>query len=256
MTHDEKRVIRPPTERIGGRVFRPANAFIYKKMFKVGTILLLIWLGLLLLFIGFTNPTFYEIILTLWMPLEILVMIGWETISRIYIITAVILFVVGSIYTFVYVTRIEYSLRAWSGDAMPFVYSRRGIINITKKHLPFRAIVNVRTRRGIFDRVFGIGTVLIETASGRMGVQPSGLVSVIIQRLSSSAFEERIEGVSFHEELRDFIIREMRAFGIAHPTKASEKRLVRRKRILNRRTLNAFVEIRDTLREKKRTEGV
>ena len=248
MAHDEERVIRPPIDQVSsGRVFQPSNAFLYKKMVKVGIILVFIWFALRLLFIGFTNPTFLEIILALSAPLEILTIIGWDTTNLVYVTAAIMFFIVGSLYSFIYVKKIEYTVLAWSGDAMPEVYVRKGIINITKKHVPFRTIVNVRTRKGIFDRLFGIGTVLIETAGGSTGVQPTGIISLLIDRLKSDA-EEKIEGVKFHEELRDFILREMRLFG-----KKGAKSLVARpvrpkKRIFTRETLDAFLEIRDALR--------
>lgn len=252
MTHDEERVIRPPIDQISsGRVFQPTNAFLYKKMLKVGTVLVLIWFALRVLFFGFTNPTFLEIILALSQPLEILVMIGWETTNIVYVSVALVFFIVGSIYSFIYVRRIEYSVLGWEGDAMPEIYTRKGIINITKKHVPFRTIVNVRTRKGLFDRLFGIGTVLIETAGGSTGIQPTGIVSLLLQRLRSEA-EEKIEGIKFHEELRDFILREMRFFGRSAPISTTARHVRRRRRVLTRNTLDAFIEIRDVLRESER----
>jgi uncharacterized membrane protein YdbT with pleckstrin-like domain len=248
MTHNDERVIRPPIDQISsGRVFQPTNAFLYKKMLKVGIILILIWFALRALFIGFTNPTFLEIILAISQPLEILVMIGWETTNLLYVSVALVFFVVGSIYSFIYVRKIEYSVLGWSGDVMPEIYTRKGIITITKKHVPFRTIVNVRTRKGMFDRLFGIGTVLVETAGGSTGVQTSGLVALLIQKLRAEAVE-KIEGIKFHEELRDFILREMRMFGMKASASASTRRVQRNRRVLNRNTLEAFLEIRDVLR--------
>lgn len=254
MTQDAERLIKPPIEPItSGRVFRPSNAFLYKKMLKVGTVIVFIWLALRTLFIGFDNPLFLEIALAALKPLEILVIIGWETASRIYVIAAAVFFALGSVYSFIYVRKIEYSAIGWSGDAIPEIYSRRGIINITKRHLPFRTVVNVRTRRGLFDRLFRIGTVLIETAGGSTGSQATGLAALAFRILTSDAAEERIEGIMFHEELRDFILREMRAFGKAPTIHMPSRRNRRRNRVLNRETLNAFVEIRDALIEQTNT---
>ncbi|MFW9908237.1 MAG: PH domain-containing protein [Candidatus Thorarchaeota archaeon] len=253
MTHDEERVIRPPMDQLlSGRLFQPTNAFLYKKMIKVGIILVLIWFALRLLFIGFTDPTFLEIILALSAPLEILTIIGWETTSLIYVSAAIVFFIIGSLYSFIYVKKIEYTVLAWSGDAMPEVYVRKGIINITKKHVPFRTIVNVRTRKGVFDRLFGIGTVLIETAGGSTAVQPSGLISLIIDKLKSEA-EEKIEGIKFHEELRDFILREMRLFGRKAPKSLTPRQVRLKKHVFTRETLDAFLEIRDALRAREAT---
>jgi membrane protein YdbS with pleckstrin-like domain len=251
MTYDEERVIKPPIDRISsGRVFQPTNAFLYKRMLKIGTLLVLIWIALRLLFIGFTNSTFLEIILALSQPLEILVMIGWETTNLLYVSAALVFLIGGAIYSFIYVRKIEYSVVGYAGGVMPEIYTRKGIITITKKHVPFRTIVNVRTRKGVFDRLFGIGTILIETAGGSKGVQATGLAELLLQRLKSEA-EEKIEGIKFHEELRDFILREMRMFGRQSPTSTITRHIRHRKRVLSRKTLDAFLEIRDILRDRE-----
>ena len=255
MTYDEERVIRPPKDLVSsGRVFRPTNAFLYKKMLKVGAALVLIWIALRFLFIGFTYPDFLEIILAISRPIEILVAIGWEITNLSYIIASVAFLFGGTAYSFIYVRKIEYSVIGWSGDAMPFIYTRKGIINITKKHVPFRTIVNVRTRKGVFDRIFGIGTVLIETAGGSKGIQATGLAALLIQRLRSEA-EEKIEGIKFHEELRDFILREMRTFGNKSVMQEQVRRGKRRTRVFNRGTLELFKEVRDILKEKIGSSG-
>ena len=70
MVQDEERVIRPPFEQItSGRVFQPTNAFIGKKMLKAGVVLITIGVGLQLLFIGFTNPLFLDILLESFVPI-------------------------------------------------------------------------------------------------------------------------------------------------------------------------------------------
>ena len=244
------RLIKPPMEGVtSGRVFRPANLFLFKKMLKAALLIIFIWFALFLLFIGFENPILLEILLALSQPLEILVMIGFEPINQYYTICAIIVFVAGSIYTYIYISRIEYSVVGWSGDVMPEIYTRKGIINITKKHVPFRTIVNVRTTRGIIDRIFGIGSVLIETAGGTLGTPPTGLLSLLISRFGSSAFEEKIEGIRFNEELRDFILREMRHFESNYGKEGKSKSRLHKKRIFSRGTLEIFKEIRDTLKD-------
>jgi len=112
-------------------------------------------------------------------------------------------------------------------------------------------IIKLPNRKGIFDRLFGIGTVLIETAGGSTGIQPTGIASLLLQRLRSEA-EEKIEGIKFHEELRDFILREMRFFGRRAPTSTTGRKVWHKKRVLIRNTLDAFIEIRDVLRERER----
>ncbi|MCK5266386.1 MAG: PH domain-containing protein, partial [Candidatus Thorarchaeota archaeon] len=251
MAQEEGRVIRPPIEQVtSGRVFQPANAFIGKKMLKAGIIMIFIGVGLQLLFIGFTNPIFLDIIFNIFEPIELLVLLGWETANLVYIIGATIVFVIGSVYVYIYVKRIEYSAMGWSGDTMPEIYTKRGIITITKRHVPFRTVVHVETRRGVFDRIMGIGTVLIETAGGAKGQQVHSLAPLLIQRLGGgNKSEERVEGIRFHQELRDFILREMRNLGSAPLVHEHIDYRKSTKRIFTNQTLEAFKEVRDALKE-------
>jgi membrane protein YdbS with pleckstrin-like domain len=161
------------------------------------------------------------------------------------------LLAVTALYIYLYVSRIQYSVRGWEGEAMPEVYCRKGIINITKRHVPFRTITYVRTRRGPFDRLLGIGTVMVETAGGEAETQATGLASLLIKALSGGSAEERIEGIRFHEELRDFILRELRAFGRTPLVIPQETHARRRSRVLNEKTLAAFIEVRDALKQRR-----
>ncbi len=249
MVHSEERVIRPPFEQIAsGRVFQPTNAFIGKKILKIGIGLGLIWVVLWLLFLGLKNPVIGEILSAMWQPIEILTIIGWEMTNFIYTIAVVVILVVGTIAVVIYVKRIEYSVIGLSGESMPEIYTKRGIITITKRHVPFRPVTHVQTRRGIFDRIMGIGTVLIETAGGSVGPPPTGIIPLLIQKFGGGDSEERVEGIRFHEELRDYILREMRALGKTPVSNESDKPS-RKKRIFTRETLEAFKEVRDALRE-------
>ena len=255
MVQDEERVIRPPFEQItSGKVFQPTNAFIGKKILKVGIGLFLIWGALLLLFLGLDTPVVGEILLAAWQPIEIIADLGWELTNLIYLVVVIIVFVIGSIYVTIYVKRIEYSVIGWAGDSMPEIYTKRGIITITKRHVPFRTITHVQTRRGVFDRIMGIGTVLIETAGGSVGAKTASLLPLLLQKLGagSGQSEERVEGIRFHEELRDYILREMRELGstpsVHEPTKT-------RKRIFTRQTLEAFKEVRDALKASQEING-
>lgn len=55
-----------------------------------------------------------------------------------------------------------------------------GVITKTVKHVPYRTVTNLKVMQGPFDRLFGIGTVNIQTAgmSGQTGAEESlvGLV--------------------------------------------------------------------------------
>ncbi|TFH09272.1 MAG: hypothetical protein E4H14_04745 [Candidatus Thorarchaeota archaeon] len=251
MVKSEERVIRPPIEQVtSGRVFQPTYAFIGKKMLKIGIIMILIWVGVWALFLGLENEIISEILLAISQPLEILVIIGWETTNLIYMIAVILILTIGTISVTIYVKRIEYSVLGWTGDSMPEIYTKRGIITITKRHVPFRTITNVQTRKGVFDRLMGIGTVLIETAGGSVGAPPTGLLPLLIQKLGGDdKSEERVEGIRFYEELRDFILREMRVLGGSASVRKD------RKRIFTRKTLEAFKEVRDVLKASQETVG-
>lgn len=259
MVQDDVRVIRPPFEQItSGRVFQPTNAFIGKKMLKVAIIAVLIWVGILALFLVLANQTIREILLEIAEPLELLIILGWETTNLIYMIAVVLIFLIGTIYVTMYVKRIEYSVLGWTGDSMPEIYTKRGIITITKRHVPFRTITHVQTRRGVFDRIMGIGTILIETAGGKVGNQAAGLIPLLLQKAGAgeNKSEERIEGIRFHEELRDYILREMRSLGKRTPMSHEHKPSPRRgKQIFTKQTLDAFKEVRDALKASQETSG-
>ena len=250
MARDEAHIIRPPIgDTFDGRVFQPTNAFLFKKIVKVSFVLLLLWIGLFSLFLGFANPIILEILLSVFEPLELLAMVGWKAVNQVFIICAIAFVALGSIYTYIYIRRIDYSVMGWSGNVMPEIFTQKGIINITKKHVPFRTIVNVRTTKGVFDRLFGIGNVLVETAGGSIGTPPTSVIALLISKLSASAYEEKIEGIRFDEELRDFILREMRSFSKRPSERDARRRGKRRKRIFTREILDAFIEVRDALKE-------
>ena len=100
----------------------------------------------------------------------------------------------------VYVRSIEYAVISEKGNAMPEVYVKKGILNITRKHVPFRTITNIASRAGVFDRLFRMGTVEIQTAGYSGG--PTG----------QGGPEEKLEGIKFYQELAQFILRELRRF--------------------------------------------
>jgi len=250
MAQEDGRVIKPPFEQVmSGRVFHPDNAFLYKKWLRVFIVLFFIWIAFFIFFVLATNPVFVIDIMDIAFWTEILFTIGWETISLYYWIVGGIVFVLWMIYTYIYVKRIDYSLASWKGQVSPEIYVRKGIIQITQRHVPFRTVTNLRTRRGVFDRLFGIGTVQIETAAkSSTHAQGGGLIALILQKLMRGGTgAENIEGVKFHEELRNFILRELRGFGRTPLPSEGIEKARQRKRIFNHRTLAAFQEVRDAL---------
>jgi membrane protein YdbS with pleckstrin-like domain len=196
---EKSRVIKPPGKRItSGRAFRPSTSFRNKMWAShlivallIWTIIVLCWWGMSTLF-WLDDPQPYYALEFWWIPLNI----GVWIFNFFWLIPALIL-------TPLYVRSIEYSVLGESGETMPEVYVKKGIIRITRKHVPFRTITNISTTAGPLDRIFGIGNVNIETA-GYSG-----------QRQGP---EEKLEGFEFYEELRDFILQELRKFRAPYVT--------------------------------------
>ena len=46
------------------------------------------------------------------------------------------------------------------------VIMRVGIVTKSVKHVPYRTVTNITIKRGILDRMFGLGTLNIQTAGG------------------------------------------------------------------------------------------
>ncbi len=191
------KVIKPPMEEIArGKVFKPSKYFRNKNWFIgvfsvvmlwitiIGTMLLVFWIvDIITGNPGGMTSTFDRI----WFPFNF-----WY-----WIITGSILIPYLIVYP-IYIRSFEYSVIAKTGKTMPEIYVKKGIINITRKHVPFRTITNIQSVAGPFDRLFGIGSIEVETASGSAG--------------SFQSAEEKLEGLTFFEELRDFILLELRKF--------------------------------------------
>jgi membrane protein YdbS with pleckstrin-like domain len=85
------------------------------------------------------------------------------------------------------------------------VIMRVGIWTKSVKHVPYRTVTNITVKRGILDRLFGLGTLNIQTAgmSGTTGA------------------EESLEGLENVQEVYDMVAAELRRFrGSMAPTAA------------------------------------
>lgn len=197
-------MIKPPVEKIvSGRVFKPDSAYLYKMWVKNLAIATSIWLGVILIAIG--SLYFINYVDPGEMDTAINTMGTWLVpLSNWLIIGNLIWLIPAQIFTYIYIKSIEYSVISESGESMPEIYSQRGIFTVTRKHLPFRSITNISSKAGLFDRLFGLGNVHIETAgfSGTNQVTP----------------EEKLEGIRFYEEVRDFILNELRKFKTPYVT--------------------------------------
>lgn len=101
------------------------------------------------------------------------------------------------IIAFVYTKTMEFQI--FSNE----VVVKKGVINRTEKHVPYRTVTNISTRFGFYDKIFGIGTVEIETA-GKAGRQ--------------SGPEEKIEGITNFVEIRNTVLEELRKFRSQYTT--------------------------------------
>jgi uncharacterized membrane protein YdbT with pleckstrin-like domain len=71
----------------------------------------------------------------------------------------------------------------------------KGIITKTEKIVPFRTVTNIETKRGIFDRIFGIGSVKVHTAGSSN---------------TNTGAEEDLMGLISPDEIKETILERMR----------------------------------------------
>jgi membrane protein YdbS with pleckstrin-like domain len=235
----EEKVIRPPVKQItSGKIFKPSQAFLHKMLFQSVLLFMIVWLIAVLSFVGIayiaatdpTNPSAAKIISDWIVPVNL-----WTVAANlVWLLPAVI------------VMSIEYSVKAETGDTMPEIYSKRGIVTITRRHVPFRTITNISSRAGPFDRLFKIGSVHIETA-GYSGPNQKGP-------------EEKISGVVFYEEVRDFILKELRRFKEPYVTGTEvvipTEKSVPRMESFEDEMLYTLREIRDILKNRRKDNAV
>ena len=237
----EEKVIKPPIKQVtSGKIFKPSKAFLQKMLVQPVVVAGTIWLIITLGFIGMSfivassDPSKYPSATQ-----HINTWIGdvnfWTIIVNLVWLAPVLIFVPF------YFRSIEYSVKAESGETMPEIYVKQGVITVTRKHVPFRTITNISSKAGLFDRLFGVGSVHIETA-GYSGSHQTGP-------------EVKLEGIVFYEEVRDFILNELRKFKapyvtgteVIHPIDEPVPRMEG----LEDEILITLREIRDLLRTQK-----
>ncbi|MBD3157593.1 MAG: PH domain-containing protein [Candidatus Lokiarchaeota archaeon] len=204
MNDSEKTVIKPPLKRAtSGKTFTPSSKFRNKLLTLAVSAAIALWALVILSWMGIaymvsTDPSEninYALYMQQWfIPANLYFWIF----NLIWLIPAVIAIPL-------YVNSIEYSVMSESGEATPEIYVKKGIVNITRKHVPFRTITNISSRVGPIDRLFNIGNIEIQTA-GFSGPKSSG------------GPEEKIEGIVFYEELRDYILHELRKLKAPYTT--------------------------------------
>jgi membrane protein YdbS with pleckstrin-like domain len=231
----EGKLIKPPIEPImAGKVFRPSKKFRNK-----------MWLELLLIAIAL-----YTLIVVIWLPIAYFMVLDdggdfnvylgyfWMPFNVGYWVFTAIWLLPGLAIVPIYIKSIEYSVIKESGEALSAIYVKKGILNITRKHCPFYAITNISSRVGLLDRLFGIGSLQIETAgfsgSSQMGPELS------------------FQGIVFYEQLRDAVLRVLRTPYVTGTEAAGplETSVQERDRTLDKEILKVLREIRSILDEK------
>jgi membrane protein YdbS with pleckstrin-like domain len=222
-----------------GKTFRPSSALRNKYWFTAISVAVITWLLVLL---G-TSGIMYIVAMdegwgalyasTLNQVIPIITFWTWVA-HAVWLIPALIIIPI-------YIRSIEYAVVAESGEALPEVYVRKGIINVTRKHVPLRTITNISSRQGLIDRLFGIGNVEIETA-GYSGPQQYGP-------------EEKLEGIKQYHELAEFVLSELRRFRAPYSTGTeivtpSDYQVPRLDDSLQDEILIAIRDIREILRTK------
>ncbi|MHA2169165.1 MAG: PH domain-containing protein [Candidatus Kariarchaeaceae archaeon] len=108
------------------------------------------------------------------------------SVSAIPLLISIILISLGVLIVWWYYSTIWYQIT----DTEVVVH--KGIITKTQKIVPYRTITNVEIKRGIFDRMFNIGTVDIHTAgSSRLGAE-EGMVGIVDTEEIKETVLERI----------------------------------------------------------------
>ncbi len=234
----EVKVIRPPLlENIrSGHVFRPSRAFVRKLWVKSIVIAVLIWVGSVAGFLAATRMIHtvdpgeipdLEQVQAEWTPF----LMRWVLVlDLLWLVPALVI-------TPMYVATMEYSVKAKNGGAMPEIYVKKGLFTVTQNHVPFRTITNISSVSGVFDRIFGIGSVHIETA-GYSGQDQRGP-------------EEQMEGIVFYEEVRDYILQELRKFRGPYvtTTEVSYKTMDSELHQVNSEILRTLKEINEDLKK-------
>ena len=237
----EEKIIKPPIKKVtSGKIFRPSNAFLKKRLLKASFGVMIFWL---IIVVGFVGVVFIGSVAE---PADVpdpnATINSWIGPVSFWGFTLNLIWAIPLlVYTPFYFRSIEYSVKAESGETMPEVYVKQGVLTITRKHVPFRTVTNISSKAGLFDRLFGIGSVHIETA-GYSGSQQQGP-------------EVKLEGILFYEEVRDFILNELRQFKAPYTTGTELNQPIEepvpRLEGLDDEILITLREIRDYLKQQK-----
>jgi membrane protein YdbS with pleckstrin-like domain len=237
----KEKVIKPPIKRVtSGKIFKPSKAFLHKNLLQPIVLAITVWMIVIICFLGGSFigaavepediPSAIQHINTWIVPVSF-----WPIIINLVWLVPLLIYIPFEFRS------IEYSVKAETGETMPEIYVKRGVITVSRKHVPFRTITNISSKAGVFDRLFNIGSVHIETA-GYSGSHQTGP-------------EVKLEGIVFYEEVRDFILNELRKFKAPYVTGTEVvpriEEPVPRAEGLDDEMLITLREIRDLLKNQK-----
>ncbi|MFX1270422.1 MAG: hypothetical protein ACFFAX_01980, partial [Promethearchaeota archaeon] len=133
MSSDGK-VIKPPIEEVkSGKVFKPSKAFRNKNWVLMISIALGIWVTFISIMLGIGYLAFGLIGQS---GFQGWIDVFWNVINPWYWLLTAVWFIPAFILYPIYINAFEYSVIAESGETMPEIYVKKGLINITRKHVP------------------------------------------------------------------------------------------------------------------------
>lgn len=239
----EKRVIKPPTEGLVlGRRFGPSKALRNKYWLKTIIIAILVWILFYIVPPGIFFLLIFDIPSLAFDILKIM-SVNWDITLFLFTVFEGTIVCIALVYIPIYVNSLVYAIGTESGETEE-IYQKRGVITITETHTPLRNVTYASTSVGLFDRLFKIGSVSIETAGGEGGAAPTGLIGLILLRFKSSE-SLQIAGIHFYDKLHKHIVRCIREVGEAASTKQLESTFTTRKGIRSHEALELLREIRD-----------
>ena len=170
-------------------IIRPSRNFLYKNYFLF-LLTAIIFIVAMIIFVFFVNtligssqgPTVQQQLNDMF----ILMTVGFSLLW-------LVLFIIYGIGMYIYVKQMVFIVHGSE------IVVKKGLINKTEKHVPYRTVTHISMRSGPFDRLFNIGTVEIQTAGG-----PSSSLE--------SMAEEKLEGIIVYREVRDYILTQLRLF--------------------------------------------
>ncbi len=176
------------------RIIRPSRNFLWKNYFQffllffVTSVPTIVALSLFITFLSSIDQARGPVLQDLFFLLMIIYFLLW--------IIGGILYTIGE---YLYIRNMYFIVHGHE------IVVKKGLINITEKHVPYRTVTNIDMRIGLFDRLFQIGTVEIQTAGG--SISSSSL---------EAGPEEKLEGIRVYKEVRDYILTQLRAYQASH----------------------------------------